>query len=120
MRVEAFDSRQRVRANGANVLGEGEVRERLGRLGCVAVALMLRFNAVGDFHGAVGRRPFEAAASHGATGIAMHDGKPVQPRINGLRSPDRGEPLGRNLGPILRRHCIDHCESVFSGLQDEG
>jgi hypothetical protein len=120
MRVEAFDSRQRVRANGANVLGEGEVRERLGRLGGVAVALLLGLNAVSDFHGALGRRPFEAGVADSATGIPMHDGKPVQPWINGLRSPDRGQPLGGNLCPILRRHCIDHGESVFAGLQGGG
>src|SRR5437764_1430133 len=88
---------QCVGADGANVLGEGEVRERFGRLGCKAVALMLGFNAVGDLDDATLRRPFEAALPDGAAGLAMHDGKRVPPRIRGVGSQERGEPFGRNL-----------------------
>jgi hypothetical protein len=110
---------KRVGANGANVLGEGEAGERLGRLGCVAFALVLRVNAVSNLHDAIGRRPFKAATADGAAGFAMHDGKSVPPRIHGFGSPHGGEPLRRDVDPILRPHRIDHGESFFSGLRNE-
>ena len=84
--------------------GEGEVRERLGRLGCVAFALMLGIDAISDLDDAIGRRPFEAATADGAAGIAMHDGKAVPPRIDGSEArtaaSHSGETWARSSGRI--------------------
>src|SRR4051794_19140930 len=68
---------QRVGANGANVLGEGEIGERLGRLGRVAVSLMLGLDRVGDLHDAICRRSFEAALADGVACIAVQHGETV-------------------------------------------
>ena len=98
-----------------DVLGEGKARECLGRLGRVALAPMLGLNTVGDFDEAIRGWPFEAATPDIATSLTMHHGKAVTPRINRLRGPQRGEPIGRDLGTILWSHRIDHRESFFPG-----
>lgn len=112
--------RQRVSAHGANALGESEVGKRLGCLSRVAAALVLRVDGISNLHNAVCRwRPFEPAPADGAARVAVRDGEPVQPRIDGRRSMHRGKPNGRNLRAMLRTHRIDRREGFFSGRRDE-
>ena len=65
-------------------VGERERHKRVSGLGRIALALLVRRHAVGDFDDPIGsRRPFETARPDNGVGFAIHDGKPERPEICG-------------------------------------